>query len=232
MAGGLKKEVTFFGLIALGMAGIIGTSWTYMNTRFYKLYGPGGVILGFIIGTIMASLIALSYAELGATIKREGGEVAFAYPVLGIKGSFFAAWMLFLGYITGAMSFYVIGLPLLLSWFFPQLNTIPIYSVAGTPVYLPSLLVGIGGALFFFYLNYRGVKIAEGFQKVMFIILLGIGAIALIVALAKGSLSNMHPLFPKELSPIKASFRFALITIGYLTGFSMLTNDRRGSSSL
>ncbi|WP_461863918.1 APC family permease [Thermococcus sp.] len=222
-SGGLKKEVTFFGLISFGMAGIIGTSWTYMNTRFYKLYGPGGVIFGFMIGTLMAALIALSYAELGAAIKREGGEVAFAYPTFGLKGSFAAAWMLFLGYITGAMSFYVIGLPLLLSWFFPQLNTIPIYSIAGTPVYLPSLLLGIAGALFFFYLNYRGVKLAQGFQMIMFLTLIGIGAIALVVALAKGSLSNMHPLFPSGKSPIESPLRFTLITIGYLTGFSMLT---------
>ena len=83
--GGLKREVTFFGLISFGMAGIIGTSWTYMNTRFYKLYGPGGVIFGFMIGTVMAALIALSYAELGAAIKREGGEVAFAYPIFRLK---------------------------------------------------------------------------------------------------------------------------------------------------
>jgi len=222
-SGGLRREITFFGLLAFGMAGIIGTSWTYMNTRFYRLYGPGGVIFGFVIGTIMAAIIALSYAELGSAIKREGGEVAFAYPAFGVKGSFFAAWMLFLGYITGAMSFYVIGLPLLLSWFFPSLNTIPLYSIAGSTVYLPSLLVGIAGALFFFYLNYRGVKLAEWFQTVMFLILIGIGVLALGVALVKGSLSNMHPVFPKGASPLESSLRFALITIGYLTGFSMLT---------
>ena len=59
------------------------------------------------IGTLMAALIALSYAELGAAIKREGGEVAFAYPVFGVEGSFLAAWMLFLGYITGVSQLYL-----------------------------------------------------------------------------------------------------------------------------
>ena len=219
----LKKEITFFGLLAFGMAGIIGTSWTYMNTRFYKLYGPGGVIAGFCIGIVMAALVALSYSELGSLIKREGGEIAFAYPVLGLKGSFAAAWMLFLGYITGAMAFYVIGFPLLLSWFFPQLNTIPIYYVAGEPVYLPFLLVGICGALFFFYLNYRGVKMAQGFQIAFFVALISIGVLAFIVALIIGKPSNLNPLFPPKANPLESSWRFALITIGYLTGFSMLT---------
>ncbi len=90
-------------------------------------------------------------------------------------------------------------------------------------MYLPSLLLGIAGALFFFYLNYRGVKLAQGFQMIMFLTLIGIGIIALGVALTKGSLANMHPLFPKGISSVESPLRFTLITIGYLTGFSMLT---------
>ncbi len=97
----LKKHISAKGLLALGVAGIIGTSWTYMNTVFYGKYGSGGVIAGFAIGVFMAVLIALSYAELGSAIKREGGEITFAYPIFGLKGSFAVSWMLFLGYITG-----------------------------------------------------------------------------------------------------------------------------------
>ncbi len=219
----LKKDISKRGLLALGVAGIIGTSWTYMNTRFYREFGPGGVIIGFGIGIIMATLIALTYGELGASIKREGGEVAFAFPVFGLKGSFFASWMLFLGYITGALSFYVVGLGLLMSWFFPQLNTIPLYSIAGTPVYLPSLLLGIAGAVIFFLMNYRGVKLASSFQSVMFLILIALGALAAIVAFMHGSLANMQPAFPEGKNPVELSFRFTLLTVGYLTGFSMLT---------
>ncbi len=219
----LKKEISKRGLLALGVAGIIGTSWTYMNTRFYRDFGPGGVLLGFGIGVLMATLIALTYGELGSSIKREGGEVAFAFPVFGLRGSFVASWMLFLGYITGALSFYVVGLGLLMSWFFPGLNTIPIYSIAGTPVYLPALLLGIGGAILFFLMNYRGVKLASSFQSIMFLILVALGALALLVALTHGSLANMQPMFPEGENPLEVSFGFTLITVGYLTGFSMLT---------
>lgn len=84
--------------------------------------------------------------------------------------------------------------------------------------------------MFFFYLTYRGVKLAQGFQTIMFLTLIRIGGIALLVALAKSSLSNMHPLFPKRTSVLESPLRFTLITIGYLTGFSMLTIIGEGSA--
>ncbi len=223
MSAELKKHISAKGLLALGVAGIIGTSWTYMNTVFYMEYGSGGTILGFGIGVLMATLIALSYAELGAAIKREGGEIAFAYPVFGLKGSFVVSWMLFLGYITGALSFYVVSLGYLLSYLFPVLNVVPLYTIAGFTIYLPTLIIGISGALAFFFINYRGVKVAMNFQTLMFIMLLGLGALAVMVALVHGSFDNMQPLFPPETNPLEISFGFTLVTIGYLTGFSMLT---------
>ncbi|MEM0178605.1 MAG: APC family permease, partial [Fervidicoccaceae archaeon] len=60
----LKRVLTWYHVLALGVAGIIGTSWVYLNTTFYDLYGPGSVILGYLIATVMASLIALAYSEM------------------------------------------------------------------------------------------------------------------------------------------------------------------------
>jgi len=76
----LKRVLKWYHILALGVAGIIGTSWVYLNTTFYDLYGPGGVILGYFIGMVMAALIALAYSEMSSAIPREGGEVAFVFP--------------------------------------------------------------------------------------------------------------------------------------------------------
>lgn len=67
-------------LFTFGMVDITGTSWAYMNTRFYKFYGPGGVIFSFMIGALMTALIALSYAELEAAIKREEEKLHLHIP--------------------------------------------------------------------------------------------------------------------------------------------------------
>ncbi|MEM3926983.1 MAG: APC family permease [Desulfurococcaceae archaeon] len=218
----LKRVLEWYHVLALGVAGIIGTSWVYLNTTFYDLYGPGGVILGYFVATIMASLIALAYSEMSTAIPREGGEVAFVYPAIGATGSFFIAWMFLLGMLAAALSFYVIGLPFLLSWIFPQLNTIPLYEVAGFPVYLPWIIVGYIGALIVFAMNYFSVRLTGHIQTALFILLLFCGLVVIGVAALRGSLDNFTPPFKSEISPATAAFRFALMGIGYLSGFETL----------
>jgi amino acid transporter len=220
----LKRVLSWPQLLALGAAGIIGTSWAYMNTRFYSIYGPGGVILGYAIGTLMAFLVALAYAEMGSTIPKAGGEVAFVFPTLGPLGSFFVGWMFILSSVLAGAAFYVIGISLLLSWWLPSLYTIPIYSIAGVPVYLPALLLGITCAILILILNYRSVSLTGQAQLIMFIMLLLAGATILITALFKGSISNFaNPSpFPQGENPLGLGLRFGLISIGYLSGFEGL----------
>jgi len=218
----LKRVLKWYHVLAIGVAGIIGTSWVYLNTTFYDLYGPGGVILGYAIGTVMAALIALAYSEMSSAIPREGGEVAFVFPALGPTGSYFIAWMFLLGMLAAALSFYVIGLPFLLSMIFPQLNTYPLYEVAGFPVYLPWIIVGYAAALIVAWLNYIGAKITGDVQTALFILLLITGGIILIVAALYGSLNNFTPPFKPDMDPLAAGFRFALISIGYLSGYETL----------
>ena len=218
----LKRVLEWYHILALGVAGIIGTSWVYLNTTFYDMFGPGGVILGYFVATVMASLIALSYAEMGSAINREGGEVAFVYPALGATGSFFIAWMFLLGMLAAALSFYVIGIALLLSWIFPQLNTMPLYEVAGFPVYLPWIIVGYISALIVFAINFIGAKLTGHVQTALFILLILCGVIILIVAAVYGSLANFSPPFKPGTDPVVSAFRFALMGIGYLSGFETL----------
>ncbi|MEM0021550.1 MAG: APC family permease [Fervidicoccaceae archaeon] len=218
----LKRVLTWYHVLALGVAGIIGTSWVYLNTTFYDLYGPGSVILGYLIATVMASLIALAYSEMSTTIPREGGEVAFVFPAIGAAGSFFIAWMFLLGMLAAALSFYFVGLPYLLSWIFPQLNTFPLYEVAGFPVYLPWIIVGLAGALTIFAMNYFSVKLTGHVQTILFILLVLTGVIMIIVAALRGSLQNFEPPFKPGSNPGVNAFRFALIGIGYLSGFETL----------
>jgi amino acid transporter len=159
---------------------------------------------------------------MGSTISREGGEVAFVFPTLGLKGSFIVGWMYILAWLVATCSFYVVAFGFLLSWLILQLNTIPIYEVAGWPIYLPVLLVGIAGNIVAFILNYIGAKIAARAQFVMFIFLMIFGAIIAVTALIKGSISNFFPPFPEGANPLLNSVRFALLSITYITGAELL----------
>jgi len=222
MNGSLKKIITWYELLGIGVGGILGTSWVYLNTKFYAEYGPGGVVLGFSLATLMAVFVSLSYAELGSALKREGGEIVFAYAAFGLKGAFIAGWSLFTAYTT-CVSFYVPAAGYLFDWFFPKLNTIHLWTVAGTPVYLPSLSIGIFFLIFFFGLNYKGVKLATSPQFFMTFLLAGLGISLFFVAIICGSVHNMEPFFLSEQASLKGTIRFALLAMTYLTGFSSLT---------
>jgi amino acid transporter len=112
------------------------------NSKFFALYGAGGEIFGIAIATIFVSFIALAYAELAPTFPRAGGEVVYSYLAFGRKIAFLAGWMLIGAYLA-SLAFYVMASGMFLSWAFPGLKEIPLYSVAGIPVYLPVLLIGI-----------------------------------------------------------------------------------------
>ncbi|WP_243674430.1 hypothetical protein [Lentilactobacillus kisonensis] len=64
MDGSLKRNISFFGLVSLGAGGVIGSSWIYTNSQFFKVYGAGGEIFGLLVASALAVLVSLSFAEL------------------------------------------------------------------------------------------------------------------------------------------------------------------------
>ena len=145
----LRKEISFLGLIAIGAAGIIGSSWIYTNSAFWKEFGAGGEIFGFLLTVALLVPVALAYAELASTIPRAGGEICYAYLGINRTMAFWSGWFLIGCYVIGSCSFYVATLGWLLAWMFPQLQVIPLYTIVGHTVYLPYLVLGIIGALIY-----------------------------------------------------------------------------------
>lgn len=50
-------------------------------------------------------------------------------------------------------------------YIFPALNSIELYRIAGKPVYLPHLVIGIGLTALLTILNYRGIRLSATFQN-------------------------------------------------------------------
>lgn len=217
----LKKEINFFGLVALGAAGVIGSSWIYTNSKFFAKYGAGGEIFGLALATIIAVFIALSYAELATIFPRAGGEVVYTYVAFDRKTSFIAGWALIGAYMS-SLAFYVTASSLLLAWVFPQLATGPFYVIAGTKIHLPELLVGVIITILVFLFNYYGVKVASGAQSIMFTSMIVLGALLVIVGFSHGSFANFWPAWTSEMKPSPSIIRFLLPAMTYLTGFELV----------
>ncbi len=90
-AGRLKRSVGFFGLMMVSLGSIIGSGWLLGALNAAERAGPASV-LSWILAALMLSLLALVYAELGATYPVAGGAARFPYYSHGSIAGFTAGW--------------------------------------------------------------------------------------------------------------------------------------------
>src|SRR5579871_2484760 len=89
--GGLRRSVGFYGLMMVSLGSIIGSGWLLGALNAAERAGPASV-LSWILAAGMLSLLALVYAELGATYPVAGGAARFPYYSHGSVAGFTAGW--------------------------------------------------------------------------------------------------------------------------------------------
>ncbi len=90
-AGHLKRSVGFYGLMFLSLGSIIGSGWLLGALNAAQKAGPAS-ILSWILAASMLAMLALTYAELGATYPVAGGSARFPYYSHGPIAGFAAGW--------------------------------------------------------------------------------------------------------------------------------------------
>src|SRR6266550_5993097 len=90
-AGQLKRSVGFYGLMFVSLGSIIGSGWLLGALNAAQVAGPAS-ILSWILAACMLALLALTYAELGATYPVAGGSARFPYYSHGPIAGFTAGW--------------------------------------------------------------------------------------------------------------------------------------------
>ncbi len=90
-AGRLPRSVGFYGLMMVSLGSIIGSGWLLGALNAAERAGPAS-ILSWILAGGMLSLLALVYAELGATYPVAGGAARFPYYSHGPIAGFTAGW--------------------------------------------------------------------------------------------------------------------------------------------
>jgi amino acid transporter len=88
---GLQRSVGFYGLMMVSLGSIIGSGWLLGALNAAERAGPASV-LSWILAAGMLSLLALVYAELGATYPVAGGSGRFPYYSHGPIAGFMAGW--------------------------------------------------------------------------------------------------------------------------------------------
>lgn len=192
----LAKVMNFKNYVGLGVGCIIGVGWVVVAGDWLVRGGPLGAIIGFVVGGLLLIFIGLCYAELTPAMPVAGGEIAFAFKAFGMGLSFITGWFLSFAYIVICL-FEAVIIGWLIEYLIPGLKSEPLYHVGGYPVSILSLLTGVILTLLIIYLNYRSVKFSAQFQTITTVLIFICTAAFTIIALIKGSFSNLMPLFAK-----------------------------------
>jgi APA family basic amino acid/polyamine antiporter len=99
---GLKRTLTAWSLVALGIGAIIGAGlFVRTATAAAQNAGPS-VTIGFIVAAIGCALAGLCYAELSSSIPIAGSAYTYTYATMGEVLAWIIGWDLILEYAVGA----------------------------------------------------------------------------------------------------------------------------------
>lgn len=99
---GMKRTLTAWSLIALGIGAIIGAGlFVRTATAAAQNAGPS-VTIGFIVAAIGCALAGLCYAELSSSIPISGSAYTYTYATMGELLAWIIGWDLILEYAVGA----------------------------------------------------------------------------------------------------------------------------------
>jgi APA family basic amino acid/polyamine antiporter len=99
---GLKRTLTAWSLIALGIGAIIGAG-LFVRTAMAASQNAGpSVTIAFIVAAIGCGLAGLCYAELSSSIPISGSAYTYTYATMGEFLAWIIGWDLILEYAVGA----------------------------------------------------------------------------------------------------------------------------------
>jgi APA family basic amino acid/polyamine antiporter len=212
----LARKLRFTDYFALAFGTMVGVGWLVVMDDWLGRGGPLGAILGFAIGGVLLLPVAYVYGQWVERLPDAAGEAAYTAQVFPPLVSFFTGWMMLLAYFI-VCPWEAVAVGKLAAYLFPSLNSFELYRIAGHPVFLPRLLLGLGLTFFIAIINYRGVRASATFQNwsagavlVLFLVILAASA-------AHGSPSNFHPAF--SAAPLVSIFLTLQIVPYFMTGF-------------
>src|SRR5215208_8198324 len=101
-AGGLKRTLGSFALVALGIGAIIGAGLFVRTAAAIAERAGPSVTLAFIVAGIGCAFAGLCYAEFASIIPIAGSAYTYSYVTMGELVAWIIGWDLILEYAVGA----------------------------------------------------------------------------------------------------------------------------------
>jgi len=212
----LARKLRATDYFTLGWGTMVGVGWLVVMDDWLVRGGALGAVLGFVIGGALLLPVGWVYGKLVIAIPDTACEIAYTEAVFPRAVSFATGWIMTLSYFI-VCPWEAVAVGRIAAYIFPCLDTVELYRIAGRPVYLPHLLVGLALTALLTILNYRGVRLSATFQNwtsfgtlALFVIFVAVGA-------GHGSRVNLAPLFTH--SPLISILLVIQIVPYFMTGF-------------
>jgi amino acid transporter len=212
----LARKLRVVDYFTLAWGSMVGVGWLVVMDDWLLRGGVLGGVLGFAIGGTLLLPIGYVYGRLVQAIPDAASEIAYTAKVFPQSVSFATGWMMILAYFI-VCPWEAVAVGRIAGYIFPSLDSVELYRIAGRPVYLPHLLIGLGLTALLTLLNYRGVRLSATFQNwtafgtiALFVVFVGFGV-------TRGSPHNLPPLFTH--SPLISVLLVMQVVPYFMTGY-------------
>jgi basic amino acid/polyamine antiporter, APA family len=213
---GLARKLGLRDYFSLAFGAMIGVGWLVLMDDWLSRGGPYGAMLAFGIGGILLLPIGYVYGEWVKRLPDASGEAAYTAQVFPPVVSYFTGWTMLLAYFI-VCPWEAVAVGKVASYLFPSLNSFEIYRIAGQPVFLPRLALGIALTLLIGIVNYRGIRASATFQGLASTIVIILFAIVAATSATHGTAANFRPGF--RATPFVSILLVLQIVPYFMTGF-------------
>jgi amino acid transporter len=223
----LARKLRLTDYFTLAWGSMVGVGWLVVMDDWLQRGGALGALLGFAIGGALLFPIGWVYGKLVAAMPDAAGEIAYTAAAFSRPVSFATGWMMMLAYFI-VCPWEAVAVGRIAGYIVPSLDSIEIYRIAGRPVYLPHLVIGLALTALLTVLNYSGVRLSATFQNWTAFGTLALFIIFVTLGVSKGSPHNFPPLFTH--APL-VSFLLVLQIVPYfMTGFESVSKAAEEST--
>ena len=190
----LARQLRATDYFTLGWGTMVGVGWLVIMDDWLLRGGALGALLGFVIGGALLLPIGWVYGKLVVAMPDAAGEVAYTSAVFSRPISFATGWMMTLAYFI-VCPWEAVAVGRIAGYIVPGLDSMELYRIAGRPVYLPHLAIGLALTALLTILNYRGIRLSATFQNWTSFGTLALFVIFVALGVSRGSPANIQPLF-------------------------------------
>jgi len=216
----LKRQIGLFDAIMLISGDMIGTGiFIATGVIAATLPSPGGILLVWLLGGLLALAGALSCAELSASLPYAGGDYNYIKAAYGKLMGFLSGWSSFLVTFSGAIAFLAVTFNGFMSFFFPVLGSTEAFFSATLPglafTVTPGTIFSMAVVILISALHCIGVRQGTLIQNVLSLLKIAalLGIILLGVFIGKGDTAHFRPFFDWDKITNSSLFAAAFIPV-------------------